>query len=285
MLAERRDIFRYGDTHPILELNHRVLCGVTPERRNEYRDHIAETEAWFYDRPGAGIGALIDWYQRNRTSQANALAAGVLVQTVSLPQLFIEGNRRTGTLLASYVLARGGLPPLVVNETSWPRYAELVDRCATIDRGGLVGAVAISRITHQVATFIAEVSDPRFLGYEGLGGDTGAGALALGCRTPRGDVSRRLSSKLHAPGFYQLVEAIRRVRDGGRMMDDKSGEDSGGLDWLEAELADALDEDYELELDEPALSEEIRKIYQQSASALDRPRTTISARCCGCSPS
>jgi len=33
-------------------------------------------------------------------------------------------------------------------------------------------------------------------------------------------------------------------------------------DWLEAELADTLDEDYELELSEPALSEELRKIYK-----------------------
>ncbi len=36
------------------------------------------------------------------------------------------------------------------------------------------------------------------------------------------------------------------------------------VDWLEAELADTLDEDYELELSEPALSEEIRKIYRTS---------------------
>ncbi|TXL74678.1 polyphosphate kinase 2 [Vineibacter terrae] len=35
-----------------------------------------------------------------------------------------------------------------------------------------------------------------------------------------------------------------------------------GRDWLEAELADSLDEDYELELSEPALSMEIRKIYK-----------------------
>ena len=35
-------------------------------------------------------------------------------------------------------------------------------------------------------------------------------------------------------------------------------------DWLEAELADTLDEDYELELSEPALSEEIRKIYRKA---------------------
>ncbi|MEO4042989.1 polyphosphate kinase 2 [Hoeflea sp. CAU 1731] len=35
------------------------------------------------------------------------------------------------------------------------------------------------------------------------------------------------------------------------------------MDWLEAELADTLDEDYELELSEPALSMEIRRIYRR----------------------
>jgi polyphosphate kinase 2 len=40
--------------------------------------------------------------------------------------------------------------------------------------------------------------------------------------------------------------------------------DLAGKDWLEAELADTLDEDYELELSEPALSEEIRKIYKRT---------------------
>jgi len=41
-------------------------------------------------------------------------------------------------------------------------------------------------------------------------------------------------------------------------------EDPKKLDWLEAELADTLDEDYELELSEPALSMEIRKIYRKA---------------------
>ena len=38
-------------------------------------------------------------------------------------------------------------------------------------------------------------------------------------------------------------------------------------DWLAAELADTLDEDYELELSEPALSLEIRKIYRRARPA------------------
>ncbi len=36
-----------------------------------------------------------------------------------------------------------------------------------------------------------------------------------------------------------------------------------GIDWLEAELEDMLDEDYELELSEPALSLELRRIYKE----------------------
>ncbi len=38
----------------------------------------------------------------------------------------------------------------------------------------------------------------------------------------------------------------------------------GGHDWLEAELEDAIDEDFELEISEPALSKEIRKIYRKT---------------------
>ena len=42
-------------------------------------------------------------------------------------------------------------------------------------------------------------------------------------------------------------------------------------DWLADELADALDEDYELEISEPALSLEIRRIYQKAKPhSLDR---------------
>jgi len=37
--------------------------------------------------------------------------------------------------------------------------------------------------------------------------------------------------------------------------------DKGAADWLKAELADTLDEDYELELEDAALSMEISKIY------------------------
>jgi len=40
-------------------------------------------------------------------------------------------------------------------------------------------------------------------------------------------------------------------------------DDEPGLDWLRAALEDTLDEDYELELSEPTLSMELRRIYKE----------------------
>src|SRR5215469_6007723 len=47
----------------------------------------------------------------------------------------------------------------------------------------------------------------------------------------------------------------------------KSDDDVQKRDWLEEELADSIDEDFELELSEPALSTEIRKIYRKAHPA------------------
>ena len=49
--------------------------------------------------------------------------------------------------------------------------------------------------------------------------------------------------------------------------DQDRDDEAFGRDWLAAELADTLDEDYELELSEPALSMEIRKIYRKAHPA------------------
>lgn len=50
------------------------------------------------------------------------------------------------------------------------------------------------------------------------------------------------------------------------MSEDQS--DTSASDWLKAELADTLDEDYELELEDAALSMEIRKIYRAAPAEI-----------------
>ncbi len=48
---------------------------------------------------------------------------------------------------------------------------------------------------------------------------------------------------------------------------ERDDKEHGASDWLEAELADTLDDDYELELSEPALSLELRKLYRKAHPA------------------
>lgn len=51
----------------------------------------------------------------------------------------------------------------------------------------------------------------------------------------------------------------------------ETGKTNGAAEWIKAELQDDLDEDYELELSEPALSREVAKIYKRAhPDALDR---------------
>lgn len=161
LLAERVELFAYGNSERILELNHRVLCGVSPERRVQFADHIAETARHFYEPPG--VGALVDCHNRARTGAPEHLAAMLFAQTLSTPQLFIEGNSRSATLIASYCLASRGRPPLVVTTPLLPNYNALVERCAGLDRDGITGMLGFGLCRRKVEHFLRESLESRFL--------------------------------------------------------------------------------------------------------------------------
>uniref|UniRef100_I2PYF9 Fido domain-containing protein n=1 Tax=Desulfovibrio sp. U5L TaxID=596152 RepID=I2PYF9_9BACT len=110
LLEDRVEVFSPSGFDHILELNHLVLCGSNARVRLEYGPHLLETRHRFAD----GIDEIADWYERKRHKSATRRAAGVYVLSVSQPQLFLEGNHRTGTLVASYILVQEGLPPFVL---------------------------------------------------------------------------------------------------------------------------------------------------------------------------
>lgn len=161
LLAARTDIFCYGETRHILELNHLVLCGTTPERRAQYQKHIDETQRRFYER--SGIGDFMEWYKRNRTGSPQALASGVFLRVLSSPQLFIEGNSRTATLLVSYVRVRAGLAPLVVTVDMFRRYVGMVERCTALDRTGFASLFTGVALHRRLTEFLADACDERFV--------------------------------------------------------------------------------------------------------------------------
>lgn len=110
LLEDRVEVFSPSGLDHILELNHLVLCGSSARVRLEYGPHLLETRRRFAE----GIDEIADWYERKRHKSATRRAAGVYVLSVSQPQLFLEGNHRTGALVASYILVQEGLPPFVL---------------------------------------------------------------------------------------------------------------------------------------------------------------------------
>jgi hypothetical protein len=109
-LASGLDPFEVGHSQWLLELNTCVLCGQDVERRREFSIHIASTEQHFYEQDG-----VMEWLAHHRDDNVWFRAAGVYVYILSQPQLYIEGNHRTGSLIMSYILAREGQPPFVLS--------------------------------------------------------------------------------------------------------------------------------------------------------------------------
>jgi len=112
------EIFSEKGLDHILELNHIVLCGQNASVRLEFGSHLLETRRQFAE----GIDAIAAWYDRKRHKSAYRRAAGVYVLLVSQPQLFLEGNHRTGALTASYILGQEGLPPFVLTPQNAEAY-------------------------------------------------------------------------------------------------------------------------------------------------------------------
>ena len=112
LVAQHLDLFAMGNLKLFLEMNALVLCGRDEQSRTQAASHLAATEQRFYEQEGGGIRDIVEWYTLHRKESAWSRAAGVYVRMLSEPELFIEGNHRTGALVMSYILARENRPPL-----------------------------------------------------------------------------------------------------------------------------------------------------------------------------
>ncbi|MGZ8995054.1 MAG: hypothetical protein ACXW3P_00940 [Rhodospirillales bacterium] len=113
-VAEGRDLLAVGNLKHLLELNTLVLCGEDPSARRLAARHIAATEQHFWDQRGGGVRDIVEWHERHRKETVWQRAAGVYIRILSEPQLYIEGNHRTGALVMSYLLVREGRLPFVL---------------------------------------------------------------------------------------------------------------------------------------------------------------------------
>jgi Fic family protein len=114
-LANDTDLLAMGNSHLILELNHIVLYHNSAISIEEDKSQFKATKSHFYEEKDGGIGQLMDWLARNNNTNIWKKTAGIFTHILSQPQLFLEGNHRTGSLIMSYLLIKEGLSPFVLS--------------------------------------------------------------------------------------------------------------------------------------------------------------------------
>jgi hypothetical protein len=163
LVAAGIDVFAMGNLKHVLELNTVVLCGNDPARRQEYERHRATTEQRFYEERDGGIRDLVEWLERHGRRTVWQRAAGVYVRILSRPQLFVEGNHRTGTLVMSYLLAREGEPPFVLTPENAAAYFDPSTAIRDIEKHGLAMLLRSPSLRKHLARMLVAHADRRFL--------------------------------------------------------------------------------------------------------------------------
>jgi hypothetical protein len=163
LVTSRIDVLAPGNLKHLLEMNSLVLCGTSPARREDYRRHIQATEHRFYEEREGGVQDLVEWYAMHRDDAVWSRAAGAYVRMLSRPQLFIEGNHRTGALLMSFILVGSGRPPFVLSADAAPAYFDPSVSISHVDKKNPTTYFQLSRVRDRLATLLVEHSDPRHL--------------------------------------------------------------------------------------------------------------------------
>jgi len=113
LLCEGIEPFSKDSLDDICELNNLVHYGLDIRLRQEYKKPIEANAKKYY----RNIDPIINWYQDHMKREPHPLkvASEVYVAILGYPQLFIEGNHRTGSIISSWINMYYGYPPFVLN--------------------------------------------------------------------------------------------------------------------------------------------------------------------------
>lgn len=163
LLAKRVDILKENHKHHALELNYRVLCGTDNKVRFEFGEHLQMTNKRFYSQKECNINKIMKWYKDHKSDSAWRRAAGIYIYLISNPQLFFEGNHRTGALIMSAILTHEGYPPFVLTSENARAYFDPSALAKLTQKDFLGRYYKLPSIAKNFSRFLKEQTDDRFL--------------------------------------------------------------------------------------------------------------------------
>jgi hypothetical protein len=162
-IADETDLLDSRYVAALLELNHIVLCGRDPNTRREHRKHLEATAQQFYAQGEFNINDILRWHRDHARESAWKRAAGVYVRILSQPQLYIEGNHRTGALIMSYILVRDGKAPFVLTVENAKAYFDPSTLVKETTKTPATLLMKLPRMKRRFARFLESHADAQYL--------------------------------------------------------------------------------------------------------------------------
>jgi prophage maintenance system killer protein len=161
LLAQGTDLFAMGNSGLLLEINTLVLCGPHKQDRENYILHIEQNRQQFYDDPQGGIGSLMEWCEFHKHDNLWKRAAGLYIQIMSQPQLFIEGNHRSAILVVSFMLGREGYPPFVLTPGNAKELLDQSKEISELKKHSFGALIRTPKLRNKLATTLQRGLDRR----------------------------------------------------------------------------------------------------------------------------
>jgi hypothetical protein len=146
----------------MLLLNQRVHYGTDQQLLSEYVKALEATAEKFYQH----IGPIQQWYElhQKRGDHPLKLAAEIYVSILGYPQLYIEGNHRTGSLIANWITVYDGFPPFVLSaDNAIAYFAPSAEIKSFVDKSIWRGMARLPKYRKSFLTFWESHIDSQYL--------------------------------------------------------------------------------------------------------------------------
>jgi len=162
VVADDLDFFGDEGLEALLQLNHLVLLsrGFDPRA---FSQHISATRRQFFDNFLRYVKPIRHWYRKHETENPYKVASQVYVGVLSQPQLYQEGNHRTGALIASGILLQNGCPPFVLTRQNALAYFNPSSEIKFTDKRTIRGKLRLPKYQHDFREFLQQNVNPAYV--------------------------------------------------------------------------------------------------------------------------
>jgi hypothetical protein len=155
VVADALDLFSDEGLEALLQLNHLVLLGRGYDPR-AYSKHISVTRRQFFSNFSRYVKPIQLWYRKHETDNPYKVASQVYVGVLSQPQLYQEGNHRTGSLIASGILLQNGRPPFVLTRQNALAYFNPSSEIKFTDKRTIRGTLRLPKYRTEFRDFLQQ---------------------------------------------------------------------------------------------------------------------------------